>query len=54
MQISKCRISNKDDLINVCDLGIHSMCGFFPDSKNIDIEKGSLALGWSPNSGLLN
>ena len=53
MQITKCRISNKDDLINVCDLGIHSMCGFFPDSKNIDIEKGSLALGWSPSSGLL-
>ena len=53
MPLSKCRISNKDDLINVCDLGIHSMCGFFPNNTNIEIDKGSLALGWSPSSGLL-
>lgn len=53
MTKSKCRIGKTDDLIKVCDLGVHEMCGFFPDNKLEELEKGSLALGWSPSSGLL-
>lgn len=53
MKKSLCRISKCDDLINVFDLGSHFMCGEFPNSPNQKIEKGSLALGWSPSSGLL-
>ena len=48
-----CRISKKDDLINVFDLGNHFMCGEFPGNINENIEKGRLSLGWSPSSGLL-
>ena len=48
-----CRISKKDDLINVFDLGNHHMCGEFPSSTTDHIEKGKLSLGWSPSSGLL-
>ena len=48
-----CRISKKDDLINVFDLGNHYMCGEFPSSPNEKINKGKLSLGWSPSSGLL-
>ena len=48
-----CRISKKDDLINVFDLGNHYMCGEFPSSPNENINKGKLSLGWSPSSGLL-
>ena len=29
------------------------MCGEFPSSISENIEKGRLALGWSPSSGLL-
>ncbi len=53
MSRSNCRISKSDDLITVCDLGVHSMCGFFPDNQEENLEQGSLALGWSPTSGLL-
>ena len=48
-----CRISKRDDLINVFDLGNHYMCGEFPSSPNENIDKGKLSLGWSPSSGLL-
>ena len=48
-----CRISKKDDLINVFDLGNHYMCGEFPSSSSERIEKGKLSLGWSQSSGLL-
>ena len=49
----KCRISKEDDLINVFDIGTHFMCGEFPKSSSDFIEKGSLSLGWSPSSCLL-
>ena len=48
-----CRINKSDDLIAVCDFGVHSFCGDFPASKDEQIGKGSLSLGWSPSSGLL-
>ena len=53
MNRCSCRISKIDDLIEVFDLGSHFMCGEFPSSKSENIEKGRLALGWSPSSGLL-
>ena len=50
---SVCRISKKDDLITVCDLGRHHLCGNFPSSIEEDIPAASLSLGWSPSSNLL-
>lgn len=50
---SKCRISKNDDLITVCDFGNHHLCGNFPSDINEDIPSGSLSLGWSPSSNLL-
>tara|TARA_A100001388_G_scaffold277420_1_gene268539 strand:+ start:898 stop:2127 length:1230 start_codon:yes stop_codon:yes gene_type:complete len=50
---SNCRISGKDDLISVCDLGTHASAGYFPKSKSEELSFGSLNLGWSPSSGLL-
>ncbi len=50
---SFCRISKKDDLITVCDLGRHHLCGNFPSSIDESIPIASLSLGWSPSSNLL-
>ena len=50
---SACRISKKDDLITVCDLGRHHLCGNFPSTIEEDIPSASLSLGWSPSSNLL-
>jgi len=48
-----CRISKKDDLIAVCDLGKHALCGHFPRFKNEMVPVAGLRLGLSTNSGLL-
>ena len=53
MSQSKCRITKEKDLISVCNLGSHSLCGYFPESPEENLETGSLELGWSPSSGLL-
>ena len=48
-----CRISKKDDLIPVINLGEQFYTGFFPASKDEIIPKGQLILGLSQSSGLL-
>lgn len=48
-----CRISKKDDLIPVINLGEQAYTGFFPESKDKTIPKGELVLGLSESSGLL-
>ena len=48
-----CRISKKDDLIPVINLGEQAYTGFFPASKDEVIPKGELSLGLSEGSGLL-
>ncbi len=51
--ISKCRISGNDDLVKVIDLGVQKYCGHFPSSTEESVPEGSLSLGWSESSGLL-
>ena len=48
-----CRISGKNDLIPVIDLGEQAYTGFFPKNKEDLIPSGSLSLGLSKESGLL-
>ncbi len=48
-----CRISGKDDLIPVIDLGKQSYTGFFPSSREQYVPQGNLKLGLSKGSGLL-
>ena len=52
-QISKCRISNSTNLINVLSLGEQYLTGVFPKTINEEITKGPLDLVWCPDSGLL-
>ena len=50
---SKCRISGNDDLKKVIDLGVQKYCGHFPSSEQESVPEGSLCLGWSQSSRLL-
>ena len=43
-----CRISKKDDLINVFDLGNHYMCGEFPQSISEKVDKGKIIFRMVP------
>lgn len=52
-EISKCRISQSTNLINVLSLGEQSLTGVFPKSTDEKITKGPLDLVWCPDSGLL-
>lgn len=52
-EISKCRISNSSNLINILSLGDQFLTGVFPRTKNDQITKGPLDLVWCPESGLL-
>ena len=52
-EISKCRISNSVELINVLSLGDQYLTGVFPQQKDFIITKGPLDLVWCPESGLL-
>jgi len=52
-EITKCRISNSNNLINVLTLGKQYMTGIFPKSKDEKITIGPVDLVWCPDSGLL-
>lgn len=52
-EISKCRISNSTNLINVLSLGEQYLTGVFPKSPQEQITRGPLDLVWCPDSGLL-
>ena len=52
-EITKCRISNSTNLINVLSLGNQYLTGVFPKSKEDEISIGPLDLVWCPDSGLL-
>ena len=51
--ISKCRISNSTNLINILSLGEQFLTGVFPKNLQDPITKGPLDLVWCPDSGLL-
>ena len=52
-EISKCRISGSDNLIDVLSLGDQYLTGVFPKTTEESITKGPLDLVWCPDSGLL-
>ena len=52
-EISKCRISNSLNLINVLSLGEQYLTGVFPKNLTDTVTKGPLDLVWCPDSGLL-
>ena len=52
-EITKCRISNSTNLINVLSLGNQYLTGVFPKSKEEKVTIGPLDLVWCPDSGLL-
>ncbi len=52
-EISKCRISDSTNLLNVLSLGNQVLTGVFPKSKGEEITMGPVDLVWCPDSGLL-
>ena len=52
-EISHCRLSKENDLVNVVDLGTQAFTGIFPASSTEEIPVGPLQLCWSPSSSLL-
>ena len=48
-----CRFNQTDDLVPVIDLGVQSFTGIFPSSLSYDVPTGSLRVGLSTSSGLL-
>jgi hypothetical protein len=52
-EITKCRISNSSNLINVLSLGNQYLTGVFPKSKDEKVTIGPVDMVWCPDSGLL-
>jgi hypothetical protein len=52
-RISKCRISQSNNLINVLSLGQQALTGVFPRDAGAPVTVGPLELLWCPDSGLL-
>lgn len=52
-EIPGCRISGSKHLVSVLDLGIQSLTGVFPKTRDEKITEGPLELVWCPESGLL-
>ena len=52
-EISSCRVSGNKNLISVLNLGMQSLTGVFPSSKDEQVTVGPLELVWCPESGLL-
>jgi hypothetical protein len=52
-EISKCRISDSENLIEVLSLGDQYLTGVFPKTKDQKVTIGPVDLVWCPDSGLL-
>jgi len=52
-EITKCRISGSENLVNVLSLGDQVLTGVFPKSKDENVTDGPVDLVWCPESGLL-
>ncbi len=52
-EIDQCRISGSKNLVEVLDLGIQSLTGVFPSSKQAKVTEGPLKLVLCPDSQLL-
>ena len=51
--INRCRISNSTNLVSVLDLGMQTLTGVFPKSREDHVEAGPLELVWCPDSSLV-
>jgi hypothetical protein len=51
--IQACRVSGSPHLVPVLDLGVQSLTGTFPRSRDERVTAGPLELAWCPESGLL-
>ena len=52
-QISKCRISKEETLVDILSLGEQYLTGVFPNTIEESVTKGPLDLVWAKESGLL-
>jgi len=52
-EISRCRVSNSENLISVLNLGTQTLTGVFPKRTSEKITRGPIELVWCPDSGLL-
>lgn len=52
-KIARCRANGSQNLVSVLNLGIQSLTGVFPRSKDVPVTAGPLELVWCPDSGLL-
>jgi len=52
-EITKCRISDSTNLINVLSLGNQYLTGVFPKKIDENVTIGPVDLVWCPDSGLL-
>jgi hypothetical protein len=52
-EISRCRVSNSENLISVLNLGYQTLTGVFQKRTSEKITRGPLELVWCPDSGLL-
>jgi len=52
-EISKCRISGSEKLVNVLSLGEQYLTGVFPKTKDEHVTKGPVDMVWCPDGGLL-
>lgn len=51
--INECRMGGGGDLLTVLNLGMQSLTGVFPKTKDEPVGVGPVELVWSPRSGLL-
>lgn len=52
-EITRCRVSNSDNLVSVLNLGHQALTGVFPRNATENVTVGPLELVWCPDSGLL-
>ncbi len=52
-KLTKCRVSGSEHLVSVLHLGVQTLTGVFPRSKDASVTSGPLELVWCPESGLL-
>lgn len=52
-EIEACRLSGKQDLVSVLNLGNQALTGVFPKTADESVTSGPLELVWGPESGLV-
>jgi len=52
-EITKCRISGSENLVQILSLGEQYLTGVFPTNKGQQVTKGPVDMVWCPDSGLV-